>query len=1022
MLRSLCLLWLATSLIFGCSEDAGTPSTDSATVITTDASAPADSAGASVTTDAAPTTDSSPSQDTALAQDVPTTEDTSPPQDTAPAQDVPTAEDTSPPQDVPTVEDSEGPSPDSNTDPSSDTGADSGGDDATTDPLTSCSDDLVAPLSWFGTDADGELLGSLEFGQTHVTAAEETRLAPRVTSERETLLLFTPEAPIASTSDLRVAALAKGELLGVIRMNPPSALPEPLEQRLTHVPLAPYSEHAWSATLPWPWMAEGVTLRLGLQADDTLSTLDHTLIGLGSPHRFTLTRTHMVLFGEADFPVVPPQPATKVALDMAPWVPGAELRWVDSSPWRLDKIVVNTPEGPRWVHSEDERVSVTTDDTRWNIIKHQGALRLSLANTGRGLRMTAPPEGDSSPYSFGTSMVQGWVRLGDGTYADINNAGLAAGWTGWSGMWLNECGNGFIHEVGHTFTLLHFTEGTAGGWGIADEYSQDGTNLEAHPWGYDTGRQMFRTWYRVDAGGPVTVDGALVGKRDPMNGGESPNALTCYPQYTAYQMKRSQAWLQDSPTLQLTDGVPTVSRWDPTLSHYVVEPPASNNQAPIAIDGPVVTLIGTLGNLDEVCQTYPPIFIPEGNAFALPDPADPELPSAYNGGQWFLEVTYAEEPLERALIAKGAIDADDTALSLYAVNLDMTRQPESVALYRSATPYPNVDVEGAELIHTRQITPSTDPTMPVLRAGYGQLANHELRLSHLCDPGVNCEARTAASSFPVSDAILSFSPSGSTDAPLVCSDVDGVSVWSVPVVSSDGETVDLVVHAQREVHAAPHRVRVPAQDTTPWIDAPNLRQSLRLWLPYAENAGLAKGSYESAQTFDVDVKRDGVVWKTLPIRVSLTVHDVETVSIPPSYTSAGVSIPEGEPNSSIYYLFEDPDIGPSQSKWWGDDTGNLVTVPVQDQETGEMTLLSLRAHKIACDTWWEINTGQGADWGCSHAVHLALEAGANANLISGHTYQSPGSHPVVIKAIRWHDPNAGQVLNTLALSVRHTAP
>ena len=130
----------------------------------------------------------------------------------------------------------------------------------------------------------------------------------------------------------------------------------------------------------------------------------HQLNDLGSPHRFTLTRTHMVLFGEEDFEVVPPHTPTKIAVDMSAWVPGAEFRWVNTSPWRLGSMVVNTAEGPRWAHSESERTSITSDGTRWNIIKHQAALRLSLANTGRGLAVTGDGanNGNSSPFGFGT--------------------------------------------------------------------------------------------------------------------------------------------------------------------------------------------------------------------------------------------------------------------------------------------------------------------------------------------------------------------------------------------------------------------------------------------------------------------------------------------------------------------------------------------------------------------------------------------------------------------------------------------
>ena len=45
------------------------------------------------------------------------------------------------------------------------------------------------------------LEGNLEFGQTHVIASDEARIAPRLIAGRETLLLFTPDAPIAEGGD-----------------------------------------------------------------------------------------------------------------------------------------------------------------------------------------------------------------------------------------------------------------------------------------------------------------------------------------------------------------------------------------------------------------------------------------------------------------------------------------------------------------------------------------------------------------------------------------------------------------------------------------------------------------------------------------------------------------------------------------------------------------------------------------------------------------------------------------------------
>jgi hypothetical protein len=97
-------------------------------------------------------------------------------------------------------------------------------------------------------------------------------------------------------------------------------------------------------------------------------------------------------------------------------------------------------------------------------------------------------------------------------------------------MWLGDCGNLFIHEIGHTLSLSHFVSGSSARRGITEEYPNDGVNMEYHPWGYDTYKRKFRTWYRVDNNGPViTETGETQGKKDPMNGGESANTLTCFP-------------------------------------------------------------------------------------------------------------------------------------------------------------------------------------------------------------------------------------------------------------------------------------------------------------------------------------------------------------------------------------------------------------------------------------------------------------------------------------------------------------
>jgi hypothetical protein len=114
----------------------------------------------------------------------------------------------------------------------------------------------------------------------------------------------------------------------------------------------------------------------------------------------------------------------------------------------------------------------------------------------------------------------------------------------------------FIHELGHAMTMNHFVSGTAASWGISSEYPDDGQATATccdpvdgshmgHPWSYDVFRRRISTWFRVDSNGAVmSSTGERQGKRDPMNGGEPSNAVSCFPHYTAYHTRKAQRWAQ----------------------------------------------------------------------------------------------------------------------------------------------------------------------------------------------------------------------------------------------------------------------------------------------------------------------------------------------------------------------------------------------------------------------------------------------------------------------------------------------
>ena len=116
-------------------------------------------------------------------------------------------------------------------------------------------------------------------------------------------------------------------------------------------------------------------------------------------------------------------------------------------------------------------------------------------------------------------------------------------------------------------------------------------------------------------------------------------------------------------------------------------------------------------------------------------------------------------------------------------------------------------------------------------------------------------------------------------------------------------------------------------------------------------------------------------------------------------------------------------MGPNYAVWWDDGDGlpTPLALPVVDAITGELATLRVDAWKVACGDYWDLNTGQSSDWGCTHQVVLAVSE-ENDHLTSGREYRSPGSSPLVVDGRKWHEPEAGLVQATYAFEIVYTAP
>jgi hypothetical protein len=293
-----------------------------------------------------------------------------------------------------------------------------------------------------------------------------------------------------------------------------------------------------------------------------------------------------------------------------------------------------------------------------------------------------------------------------------------------------------------------------------------------------------------------------------------------------------------------------------------------------------------------------------------------------------------------------------------------------------------------------------------------------LKLTDRCIPEIDCPQRSRATTWRVTEDELHFDDlDGQTPEPAVCTTPGDVTTLNVPVLRDGSEAYTVVVHAQRLIDSSRGTVAVPQHDVTPWIDSPDLEQSLKLWLPFAANEALPAGRYVTEASFQLRGLLGADEVSDTPLSIDFTVYEPIVVDLAKEFVGKAV----GAEGSSVYYLVHDATMGPTSRKWWGGSGPTLLTVPMIEQGTNQLTTMKLDAYKLARGSKWEINAGQSA-WNCDHAMLLSVSDDGNQHLTSGVSYRSPGSSRLVVDARRWHQPNAKQLLETFAYDLRYTAP
>ena len=581
------------------------------------------------------------------------------------------------------------------------------------------------------------------------------------------------------------------------------------------------------------------------------------------------------------------------------------------------------------------------------------------------------------------------------------------------------------------FNFPSFTSGASVNWGIENEYENDGVNMPFHPWGFDTSSRRFRTWY-YDYDPPDPATGYIpAGKRDPMNGGSYVTAESCFPQYTAYHALKSQNWAKNSHIL-ISGGNSAGANSDgpykysaDTLQYEKVEDANIGSaidqkmMPPVAVNVPIITLIGTLGNNSDACQIYKPFMSSSGNVFQLPDPFVAGHSSVYNGGKYFVEVTFDSLPTKRGIIAVSDLTGS-TELRYFSLNLAIEDRPNKIELFRfDNDAYPTATALSAKTwLFSRPIDLGADPleNLPATyRAGRDWLgASGDVKISKICITQDECS--TGAN-------ILKWRGDGS--------DITYGSATSASDTSVSANVFEVGVIRKEDANV--HTIKVVAsrfyddsgEDLHPILGSPvstlwevDSTHGLTIFAPYSLNTDLPAGTYSSTpgalKLWGDKLGNERFV----DIRVSIQLEvrqstDVADLSNQETYVGAGYPVE----NTGAYFVTKDSAIGPTSGKWYGDGESNSWTrifVPLHStclSSEDDVVTATIKAQQLHCGSTVQMNGGRPVNT-CTHSLVLTME-GSTLNpwldqYKGCHFYSHPFA-PIEFIAKRWHsaDPNTG---------------
>lgn len=573
-------------------------------------------------------------------------------------------------------------------------------------------------------DLGGSLPAMVQFAQSHTVdpSGNTAKHMPTLTSEREALLLVTPDPSLQDVEGVTVTVAVNGLSMGTLPMRHPNEIFRSDYANNDGRPDYVYSRRAWSAVLPWDWVKPGLELRVS-DAKSRSGTLTANAIEFAAPAELVV---HSIELGMLTDPPSSAgdhwflnQPA-KAATDYFQTVPLAKLTAAYYESIRLSKVMVAS--GVVYETASAINGDVYSGDMRENTAKATFSTGINLANFGV---TSSGMQSQQQPQVF-QSAVAHHAR---GQYANgVAGHGLSGG-NGILTLYATR-GNEFSHEIGHHYGLGHYpgADGQNNFW--AGHHHDSG-------WGYIGYRKRMRAnlhWDRPkDAGlwGMPVFENTYSFASDAMSGGHYASALSLYTHYTGYSTQMKIQPSLDKPVL--TPGSATgYTKWNASSrSMEPFAPAVPTNQSTVWFNSasgkflaprlqgvPVITLLGGYDPETDKALIYPAARSNWGNVYELPEQAV----SKTEARQCWLDVSFASQATQRIAVAGRRMETG--LVNKLHVNLAQSEQPTGAQLYCQT------GAASPTLLYSLQIAQNlpamTPPVVVGKSAGYTAIRKVEL--------------------------------------------------------------------------------------------------------------------------------------------------------------------------------------------------------------------------------------------------------------------------------------------------------